>query len=402
MSNNTTIISDAPNYKEYLKLENCLHNLLFRDEDINEKEKYSSFYSVLNCLTNNYFYMNHFLSLNPNNEEIKLFYYMMCDIYKDIEANNISQSTKLVKEYRKSLDNSIKIKDPRILIMNILVKTLNKKSIHNSLKSSGKSGEKSFQFENSNESMKKEIENFLSNSGVKILSLLGSCDISSEEVYRWETEFIKEKYPNEIKDVVVQAVPYDNIKGKKTKKFRYSNFIEFNLGNKEVNTFTLSICLKNYLKDIKGYDDPEIKGISDSDKFVELKKVFYILPEILIIIIFYGNDNDENLEYCRYDFDEIINLNKAEYSELLGPEIKYKKYFLSELIVCKFPKQYNEFYYTYCRKNISDKYNIYNSKEKKVRTGQDVKNKLKKEKDTSLQDTTSYPFVLVYNAIKNE
>lgn len=404
MSNNTTVmITDAQNFFEFVELElnDWLHNLIFRDEELTEKEKYSFFYSVLYCLTTHSFYMKHFLSLDPTNEDIKLFHAMMVDIYKDIKDNNFSSSIKSIKDYRKSIDESGIIKDPRILLMKILIKAFNKKSIHNSLKSSDKSGDKSAGLGDSNESMIKELENFLSNSSVKLLSLLSSsCDISFEEVYRWETEPIKDKNETENKHVVIQAVPYDNIKDKKIKKFRYSNFIEFNLGNKEVDTFTLSVCLKNYLKDIKRADQPDIKGLSDSDKLVELKKVFYMLPEILVIIISYGNDKDENLEKCHYDFDEILNFDKAEYNGLLGPEIKYKKYFLSELIVCKFPKKYNEFYYTYSRRDKSDKFNIYNSKEKKVRKGLEVKKILKKMNDTSLGGTTSYPFVLVYNAIK--
>lgn len=399
MSNDTTVI-DAQNYSEYLNIDNWLHNLLFRDEEITEKEKYSFFYSVLHLLTTNSFYMKHFLSLDITNGELKLFYGMMSNIYKDIKNKSISDSIESINDYRKSIYETSKIKDPRILLTNILVKTLSKNSIHNSLKSSGKSEGKSSKLDSSDESCKKEMENLLSNSSLKLLSSLSSCDISFEEVYRWETEFIKDNNEKGITHVVIQAVPYDNINDKKIKKYRYSNFIEFNLGKKEVDTFTLSVCLKNYLKDIKRVDHPYIKGLSDSDKSIELKKVFYMLPEILIIIISYGNDNDENLQYCRYDFDEILNLDKPEFSGLLGPEIKNKKYFLSELIVCKFPKNDKEFYYTYSRKDKNDKFNIYNSKEKKVRTGLEVKKILKKMNDTSLDGTTSYPFVLVYNSIK--
>ena len=60
------------------------------------------------------------------------------------------------------------------------------------------------------------------------------------------------------------------------------------------------------------------------------------------------------------------------------------------------------FFYTFYRKYPNKKnssFYIYNSKEKKVKEVPDVNNKLKKDKKED--GTRSYPYILIYNEIKD-
>ena len=88
----------------------------------------------------------------------------------------------------------------------------------------------------------------------------------------------------------------------------------------------------------------------------------------------------------------------------MDEDIQFKEYFLSSLIVCKFPKiEKRKFYYTYCRKNKESNYIIYNSKDKDIRDIKEkfkfVQNILKKEKIEKENSSKSYPYVLIYTEV---
>ena len=82
--------------------------------------------------------------------------------------------------------------------------------------------------------------------------------------------------------------------------------------------------------------------------------------------------------------------------------MKYKKYFLSSFILCKYPKDENEFFYTLCRKDKDSSFLIYNNNEKKVREhGKVIKRQTKRLKNDQFDKRQSFPYVLIYTAYEN-
>ena len=418
MLSNEPILLETQNNDESMK---DLHELLFTNSKLDNNQEISYLYSSLYCLTNNNFLLEHFKSLTSDNKDVQSFYEMIINIWSDMKDKKVSKSFQAIKDYQKSISFTDE-KDPRIFIKNILIKTLQIqysgkiKSLFSNSKTSVSSkkdekGEKEvkvgqYNFFTKIDSLQRNIREFLKPENKKGISF-ASTDFESS--YNWLEENEKseiDEIDTKIKDVIVRASTKKHLKGNISSKYRFSCFIPLYIHEDIKTSFTISIGLRNYLNDINyqeiGYEKDEIN------------KVFIRLPETLIFLIFFGkikddnpenNENierDENLEKCKYDFDEILDFNQPEYKDLFAPEIKFKKYFLSSLIACKFPKIYKEFFYTYCRKEQDSKYFKYNCKESKVEKNQDVKNKLQKFKDSKIGDTSSYPYVLVYNAIKDE
>jgi hypothetical protein len=69
------------------------------------------------------FFMDHFLSLDPDNDELISFYEMIKCIKDDIKKEKVSNSVPAIKHYEESI-SFLKEKDPRYLIINILIRTL--------------------------------------------------------------------------------------------------------------------------------------------------------------------------------------------------------------------------------------------------------------------------------------
>ena len=393
--------NESPNYSAHTN-DSKLHELLFTKDKFDDNQKDSYLYSSLYFFTNNNFFMNHFLSLASDNDEIKSFYEMINSIYDDMKRKEVTKSTQAIKDYEKSL-SFFGRNDPRYLISNILIKTLqiqNKGKTDISSTSVDKAQQnpeiiKASSTETSLKTLQEFTEPFLKEPNRKGLSLASTLTEQSSVWLNEEEKIENDEIGITNKDVVIKVSTKKYANGKIISKYRYSNCIQLHLSDEEEQIFTISICLRNYLRYLKYSND---KLFEDTN----LDKVFYRLPETLIFVLFFGKEqDDENIENYKYDFDEILDLNQPEYKDLLAPEIEYKKYFLSSLIACKFPKDDKQFFYTYCRKENGSKYNIYNCKESKVRTNQEIKNKLQKLKKSVKGDTTSYPFVLVYNAIKN-
>ena len=114
--------SASPNFFDYIN-ENNLHELLFTKSKFDDNQKLSYIYSILYFITNNNFLISHFLRLIPDNDGVKSFYEMITCVYNDIKKKEVSQSIEAIKKYEKSL-SSLKNKDPRFLIIDILKKTL--------------------------------------------------------------------------------------------------------------------------------------------------------------------------------------------------------------------------------------------------------------------------------------
>ena len=223
------------------------------------------------------------------------------------------------------------------------------------------------------------IIEYLSNVGSNLL--ISDIEKSIENSWILLDKYIESEIENEGMDIVIKITA----DGKD--KYRFSSYIKFNLKEK-TEIYTLENCFKNYLD--------EIRHISIQ------KKVYYKFPESIIIILFFGK-NEENIQEYKYEFDEFLDFSKFKCIDYLDKEIRNKKYILGGLVACKFPKNiYEEFFYTFYRKypnKENSSFYIYNSKEKKVKEVPDVNNKLKKDKKED--GTRSYPYILIYNEIKD-
>ena len=377
-------ILDPQNMKGIINLDSYLpHQCLFLDDT---KDKYykTFFYATLYLITNNKFLMRHFLLFHPDNNREKIFYNMIQNINNDVKDNanskekNNYESINAINDYKKSLNNEIN--DPRNILIRILLKTMKRINLDSS--SSSEIVVRNLFSEGDEKKSKGDIITiieYLSNVG----SNLSISDIEKSIENSWILldKYIESEIENEGMDIVIKITA----DGKD--KYRFSSYIKFNLKEK-TEIYTLENCFKNYLD--------EIRHISIQ------KKVYYKFPESIIIILFFGK-NEENIQEYKYEFDEFLDFSKFKCIDYLDKEIRNKKYILGGLVACKFPKNiYKEFFYTFYRKYPNKKnssFYIYNSKEKTVKEVENVNNKLKKEEKEA--ETKSYPYILIYNEIKD-
>ena len=380
-------ILDPQNMKGIINLDSYLpHQCLFLDDTISLEDKYykTFFYATLYLITNNKFLMRHFLLFHPDNNKEKIFYNMIKNINDDVKDNanskekNNYESINAINDYKKSLNNEIN--DPRNILIRILLKTMKRINLDSS--SSSEIVVRNLFSEGDEKKSKGDIITiieYLSNVGSNLL--ISDIEKSIENSWILLDKYIESEIENEGMDIVIKITA----DGKD--KYRFSSYIKFNLKEK-TEIYTLENCFKNYLD--------EIRHISIQ------KKVYYKFPESIIIILFFGK-NEENIQEYKYEFDEFLDFSKFKCIDYLDKEIRNKKYILGGLIACKFPKNiYEEFFYTFYRKYPNKKnssFYIYNSKEKKVKEVPDVNNKLKKEEKEA--ETKSYPYILIYNEIKD-
>ena len=380
-------ILDPQNMKGIINLDSYLpHQCLFLDDTKDTKDYYKKtfFYATLYLITNNKFLMRHFLLFHPDNNKEKIFYNMIQNINNDVKDNanskekNNYESINAINDYKKSLNNEIN--DPRNILIRILLKTMKRINLDSS--SSSEIVVRNLFSEGDEKKSKGDIATiieYLSNVGSNLL--ISDIEKSIENSWILLDKYIESEIENEGMDIVIKITA----DGKD--KYRYSSYIKFNLKEK-TEIYTLENCFKNYLD--------EIRHISIQ------KKVYYKFPESIIIILFFGK-NEENIQEYKYEFDEFLDFSKFKCIDYLDKEIRNKKYILGGLVACKFPKNiYEEFFYTFYRKYPNKKnssFYIYNSKEKKVKEVPDVNNKLKKDKKED--GTRSYPYILIYNEIKD-
>ena len=365
------------------------HEIKFSSKKVNINETY--IYSSLYLLTNIEFYMNYFLHLNKNaldNKLGKMFFEMINIIYRAMDKKKDDEVVKSVNEFIAELRESedwknkeiAQVKDCRNFISHLFWKIIkinsNNKSLYESIKIDGKT-------DSINASHPKNILSSLEE------SILSSCFITEDSEYNNN-------------DIVIKMTNRDN-----RIKYFHSLFIRFDLSD-EKKIYNLEECLENYLK--KTQDNLSINfSNNSSNSFYYEKKLYYKLPETIIILVSFGDD-EKNIFKCRYNFDEILDLNNLIKEEKVDNEYKDKKYYLSGLIACKFPKNKNrKFFYTYCRRDQNSKCIQYNCKEdyilEEIDDNKEIKNKLNKEEiideKSANSDTTSYPYALVYTEIKN-
>ena len=362
--------------------EHLPHQSLFLDKTISleEREKKTFFYSTLYLITNNKFLMNLFLIFIPDKEKEIKFKDMIKSINNELQnikdnenpnQKNIYESINKINEYQKTLKETIK--DPRHLLAVLLeimkIKSDNSTIIHAiDVKNS-----KEEEIYNNIENLSSDISNYSIFNKSKEKSFVSMSKYSENEVHFKEW------------NIVIKITKEDN------EEFMCPNFIEFKLTEEEPKVYKLEDCFKNYLDEIK---DNKIK-----------KKVFYKFPASIIIILFFGK-GEKKIQNYKYEFDEVLDFSKFECKDYFDEEIIKKKYILGGLIACKFPKLYNEFFYTFYRKNRKENnspFYMYNSKKQKVKEVKNVDNKLKKlnEKKVNVKEPWSYPYILIYDEIND-
>ena len=368
------IFESVENFEDFLNLDKIFpHSLSFLKEKEKDK-KYSFMYATLYCLTNQKLFMHHILNLSKTNTAKNLkdyeFFLMVESIKKDIDISNQKSSDfngsdetlEFIKTFKFSLGNEIN--EPRILMRYIFIDILT--SLNNNSSNNSEIPSSGILASNKN--------NFSSNFSLKN-SLKRSFD--------WSNNL---NLDNEYNIIIKTTGIQQNI------KYRYSSYLKFYL--KENKTNTLIDCLNEYLK----YSRDDNLYTNKSNKSLFYKNNIYIkLPQTLIILIYFGKNKEEPHNYL-YNFDEILDLKNVEF---VDQNIKYKKYFLSAMIVCKFPEQENKYFYTFFRRDINSLFRIYNSKDNQINDIKDTKKELehlKQEKQCERKNIKSYPYVLIYTA----
>ena len=361
------------NFNDYLNSGlNIPHQLSFVKNKDNRENSFM--YSTLYCLTNIKLYMEHFSSSYGNiiPETAKEKYCNFLDLMNSINKN-ISESNKTcddstlekIEKFKLSLGNELK--DPRDLIRYILIDLMNCHKINTEIVK-----QNSYFFSSIN-------QNYFGSYKNGVFSSYVSLDKSLIKSNEFKKDLNKDDKYNTI--IKVPEIGY-----------YYSTFIKFHLV-KENKTYTLEECFKNYLNEIR--NDYIINFEINKNIFNE--KVYIEFPESIIILMYYGKEKEkENLKNYLYNFDDILDFTNADY---VDNNIKFKKYFLSSMIVYK-PPENKKLFYTYCRKDQNSNCIIYNSKDNDLRMMDRgfMLDKLKKEKIKKIDNGESYPFVLVYTA----
>ena len=158
--------------------------------------------------------------------------------------------------------------------------------------------------------------------------------------------------------------------------------------------YTINECINNYFE--KENEESEYMCSKCSKIFKNKSKSFFTkLPETLFIFIYYSNDFNNKKYY--YNFEEILDITNNKF---IDKKIKYKKYFISSIIACKFPKTEKEFFYTFCRKENNSEFLIYYSEEKKVKKhGKNIERQIRRLKNQDYDEEQSFPYVLIYTAL---
>ena len=341
---------------------------------VNDNEENNFFNATIHCLTN----IRSFWALVYNNNDYKddnqkSFYNFINSISNCIQnktEKNICETEKEIEKYSKSILSDIYLfknkstHDPRLFIdciLNYFLKEKNEKKK-----------------ENENESKILNLsKDYIDNSCSLYISNLES---NNYEPYKYKIILKKTKICKNEKC------------GKVSEFYKYFSSLHFYLNYNKEKTYTIYDCFKNYLNK-KNEEIEYICPICYKNSKIESNISFYYLTNSLIIFIYYGDEKDKNIyQDFYYQFEEIIDFSKTGF---VNDNIKNKKYILSSIIVCKHPKDEEELFYTYCRKDYESLFWVYNSFD--IRGNfKTIKDKIIKLKDEKLKKNRSFPYVLVY------
>jgi len=379
-----TIESDDTEISDYDDQFKLPHNLKLEE---NYLEENNFFNATIHCLTNirNFWLRVYKYKNNEQDNNQKSFYEFI-----NLVSGFISKNNKEVfnpKQFCNSIlsdEKLFKIKenhDPRVLIDCILNYFLKEKiENNNDNKNDNKNNNKN---DNDNDN-KSKILNFSNEYNDLINSF--SLNISNLESKDYE--------PYKYKIILKKTRICSNLKCRKQLEF-YKSFstLHFNLNYNKEKTYSIYDCFKYYL-DKENEKIDYICPLCNQISKIESNSFFYYLTNPLIIFIYFG-DEQKSYQDFYYKFEEIIDFSLIGF---VKDNIKNKKYFLSSVIACKHPKEEEELFYTFCRKDLESPFWVYNSRD--VRGDiKKVSNKIIKLKDEKINENRSFPYVLIYTEL---
>ena len=384
-----------PDFEDYLNFEAKIPHkikLLKSDDDKNNEkntDKNNFVNATLYCLTNLKYFLEYLYKCDDlDSPSFKVLKQVVTSIYDNINNNkkefNSYFFTKFILERIKIFEDKL-YRNPRILIDCILNKFF---LVNNSNLSSANSGS--------------------SYSNEKIINILSQFNLDSNSRISFsvkETYGIEQNTYTEDKiSIVIKSIRKcsDINCGKTETIYKNMTTLHFNLKDTD-KEYSLYDCFDEFLK--KEKDKKGICSKCSKESICIENSLFYKFPESIIILIYYGEEkNNDEFAHFNYNFEEIIDFSEI-YNKFVDDQLKNKKYFLSSLIACKFPKiekspnkEEGELFYTFCRGNKNSKYVVYNEL---ILDNRNVKNKIKKLKTEAVDPKKSHPFVLIYTSDKD-
>ena len=399
-----------PDFEEYLGFEKYIPHKVKLDksnkdnknEDKNNYEDKNNFInSTLYCLTNlKYFLVYLYKCHNLESKSFKALNQVIRSVIDNIKEDKFKCNSFF---FIKFILNNIKLfenksyRNPRILIDCILNEFFLMNNSSNLL--SIKSNLSSIKEESSNSNEISIL--FFNQFSLSSTSSNSTINFSVKENYGIEQNTYIE---DNISIVIKKTRKCSDINCGQTETI-YKNMTTLHFNLKDIKKeYSIYDCFYEFLTKEKENDEKGKCSKCSKGKICVEDNIFYKFPESIIILIYYGEekDNDE-FTHFNYNFEEIIDFSKINVDD----KLKNEKYFLSSLIVCKFPKVENdpnkdegELFYTFCRGDKDSNFVVYN--ENFILDNRNVKNKIKKLKTEGLDPKKSYPFVLVYTSIKDK
>ena len=393
-----------PDFEEYLGFEKYIPHKVKLDKsnkDNKNEDKNNFINSTLYCLTNlKYFLVYLYKCYDLESKAFKALNQVIRSVIDNIKEDKFKCNSFFFIEF---ILNNIKLfenksyQNPRILIDCILNEFFLMNNSSNLL--SIKSNLSSIKEESSNSNEISIL--FFNQFSLSSTSSNSTINFSVKENYGIEQNTYIE---DNISIVIKKTRKCSDINCGQTETI-YKNMKTLHFNLKDIKKeYSIYDCFYEFLKKEKENDEKGKCSKCSKGKICVEDNIFYKFPESIIILIYYGEekDNDE-FTHFNYNFEEIIDFSKINVDD----KLKNEKYFLSSLIVCKFPKvEYDpkknerELFYTFCRGNKDSNFVVYN--ENVILDNRNVKDKVKKLKTDVLDPEKSYPFVLVYTSIKNK
>ena len=388
--------SKSINIPDFLNFEKYIPHYLYLQKSPEDTKYFIN--STLNCLTNMKSFLEYLYNIYNNDlpeeffvlkQNIKQMYTNIKEENKKEEKNNINNNLNIEEEINNKKDKMINLEfNTNELTKYILIKLI--------------------PFKNNSKNHDPRLlidcilhlwieKNLEQEKSISDLNYLDIDDDNSLEVFN--KSFIKSYiYKSNKPEMQRINIIFKNIQNcpncKKISEF-YKTLptLHFYLMPNLEKEYTLIDCFKEYIR--KENKETEYICSQCSKICHNSENIFIEFPEQMIILIYYENI-ENNYQNFFYSFEEILDFSNSDF---VDKNVKLKKYFLSSFILCKYPKNEDEFFYTLCRKDKESSFLIYNNNEDKVREhGKIIKRQIKRLKNSNYDEKQSFPYVLIYTA----
>ena len=365
MDDNSTSQNISQDMTDKLELDsNIPHKMKLLNPNIKSYYNNNFINATIHCLTNIKGFIRDIYSSANVVENGQIFYNMITSIYEDIKEKKEKYDP---ESFHKQILIKLHIfedktlREPRVLIEYIFNNLL---IVDREIYS--------------------EVLSYVDSSNIQLNSF--SLNISNLEKKNFEPD--KTKYN-------IKKIRICSNQDCKAESYFYKAFklLKFYLNDKN-KEYSIYDCFLDFLKNESKKTEYKCSHCSkNSDS--ESKTSFFFLPDYLILLIYYGKDN--NCQDFYYKIEDELDFTDKDY---IDAKIPNKKYILWSIIFCKFPKEEEkEIFYTYV---IKDKnYIVYNNndiREHEIKSN-GIKH-LKKLKTSDFNKERSFPYVLIYTAIK--